>query len=342
MSAPTASTPATSTPQAPEYPFALSIVVPVYNGADSVPALVAALSAPEIAGDVPGGLEIVLVNDCSPDNSLEVCRRLAKEASIPLTVVNLARNFGEHNAVMAGLGHARGAYIITMDDDLQNPPEEVVRLWRYASDNSYDVVYTYYAQKQHAAWRNLGSRFTNWCADILIDKPKGLYLSSFRCMSGFAARTILDHAGPFPYVDGLLMQVTQNIGRLPVTHLPRAAGRSNYTLRRLVRLFLSMFLNFSVMPLRLSTMAGAGMASLGLLGFLIVIYEALAGETPQGWASLMAVTLLLAGVQLIMLGVLGEYLGRLFLTVNRKPQFVVRDVTRSAAAEISPQAGEAV
>lgn len=339
------SAPQASSPPASGYPFALSIVVPVYNGAGSVPALVEALTALAVPEEIPGGLEIVLVNDCSPDNSLEVCRRLAREASIALTVVNLARNFGEHNAVMAGLGHARGAYIITMDDDLQNPPEEVVRLWRYTRDNGYDVVYTYYAQKQHAAWRNLGSRFTNWCADILIDKPKGLYLSSFRCMSAFAARAILDHAGPFPYVDGLLMQVTQNIGRLQVTHLPRAAGRSNYTLRRLVRLFLSMFLNFSVMPLRLSTMAGIGMASLGLLGFVIVLFEALSGETPEGWASLMAVTLLLTGVQLIMLGVLGEYIGRLFLTVNRKPQFVVRDVTRSAVfqteAQTEAQPGEA-
>ena len=311
-----------------EHEFALSIVVPVYNGASSVPNLVEALSKLE----VPGGLEIVLVNDCSPDNSLEVCHRLVAEQAVPLTVVNLARNFGEHNAVMAGLAQARGAYIITMDDDLQNPPEEVVRLWDYAKSNNYDVVYTYYAKKKHAAWRNLGSRFTNWCADTLIDKPKGLYLSSFRCVSAFTARQVVAHTGPFPYIDGLIMQVTQNIGRLEVTHLARAEGRSNYTIRRLVRLFLSMFLNFSVMPLRLATLAGIGVATLGILGALWVLVEALQGDPPQGWASLMAVTLVVAGVQLIMLGVVGEYLGRLFLHVNGKPQYVVRAVTRNDSA----------
>lgn len=316
--------------------FALSIVVPVYNGADSVPVLVEALSRL----DVPGGLEIVLVNDCSPDNSLAVCRDLCRRNDVALTVVNLARNFGEHNAVMAGLSHARGAYIINMDDDLQNPPEEVVRLWRYAREQGYDVVYTYYADKQHAAWRNLGSRFTNWCADFLLDKPKGLYLSSFRCISAFTAKSILAHTGPFPYIDGLIMQVTQNIGQLQVEHLPRAGGHSNYTIRRLVRLFLSMFLNFSVMPLRIGTLVGFVMAALGILVFLIVLYEAVTGGTPEGWASLMAATLLLAGVQLIMLGLMGEYLGRLFLTVNRKPQFIVRDVERNARATASPQSGE--
>jgi len=309
--------------------FALSIVVPVYNGAGSIPVLVEALTRLEVAG----GLEIVLVNDNSPDNSLEVCRALCRRNQVALTVVNLARNFGEHNAVMAGLGQARGAYIITMDDDLQNPPEEVVRLWQYARDQAFDVVYTYYAEKKHALWRNLGSRFTNWCADHLLDKPKGLYLSSFRCMSAFAARAIADHTGPFPYVDGLLMQVTQNIGRLQVDHLPRSEGRSNYTIRRLVRLFMSMFLNFSVMPLRIGTLVGFLMAGLGVLVFVIVLIEALSGGTPQGYASLMGAVLLLAGVQLIMLGLVGEYLGRLFLTINRKPQFVIRDVQRNPRAE---------
>jgi len=298
----------------------LSVVVPVYNGAASIGELVAALSGLSIAG----GLEIVLVNDGSRDNSLEVCRELVSRATVPITLANLSRNFGEHNAVMAGLSLARGHYIITMDDDLQNPPEEVVRLYEHAHSGDYDVVYTYYAQKEHAAWRNLGSQFTNWCADWLIDKPKGLYLSSFRCISAFARDQVVAYAGPYPYVDGLLMQATQNIGRLEVKHLPRAAGRTNYTLRRLIRLFLSMFLNFSVMPLRMGAIAGFIASGLGLAGFVFVLLEAIFVGTPSGWASLMSGFLLLTGVQLVILGLMGEYLGRLYLTTNRKPQFIVR------------------
>jgi len=282
--------------------------------------------------EVPGSHEIVLVNDGSADDSLAVCRELCQKTETALTIVNLARNFGEHNAVMAGLSEARGEYIVNMDDDLQNPPEEVVSLFRYCKDNGYDVVYGYYEKKRHSFFRNLGSRFTNYCADVLLDKPKGLYLSSFRCMNAFLAESILSHKGPFPYIDGLIMQVTANIGRLKVEHLSRADGRSNYTLRRLVHLYFSMFLNHSVTPLRIGTMTGAVMALLGLAGFAEVLVEALTGSTPQGWASLMAAILLLTGVQLIMLGLTGEYLGRLFLTVNGKPQFVIRDIERNERA----------
>jgi glycosyltransferase involved in cell wall biosynthesis len=320
----------------PESPptLALSIVIPVYNGADSIGELVAALE--ELT--VPGGHEIVLVVDGSPDNSLDVCRELAARAGTPITLIEHARNFGEHNAVMTGLRHARGAHVINMDDDLQNPPEEVTRLLAYAQETGADVVYTYYEESKHAAWRNLGSQFTNWVASFVLDKPKGLYLSSFRCMSAFLVREITRYDGPFPYIDGLILQVTQKIDRLLVRHLPRAIGRSNYTLRRLLRLWMSMFVNFSVMPLRISTLTGFALSVGGALGGLAAIIEALFFSPPAGWASLFVAVLLLSGVQLMILGIVGEYLGRLYLTANRKPQSVVRSVTRpeDAAAQPAP------
>src|SRR5437764_3345322 len=305
--------------------FALSIVVPVYNGASSIGELVGALEQLQIAG----GHEIVLVNDGSPDDSLAICRALVEQARIPITLIDLSRNYGEHNAVMAGLRHAGGAHVITMDDDLQNPPEEVEHLLSYAQQSGREVIYTYYDEKQHAFWRNWGSRFTNWVAGFVLDKPKGFYLSSFRCMSAFVVREITRYDGPFPYVDGLILQVTQDIDRLLVRHLPRAVGRSNATMRRLLRLWLSMFVNFSVMPLRLSTLTGFALSLVGTIGSLVAAIEALFFSPPAGWASLMAAVLLLSGVQLVILGIVGEYLGRLYLTANGKPQSVVKTVTRA-------------
>jgi undecaprenyl-phosphate 4-deoxy-4-formamido-L-arabinose transferase len=299
----------------------LSIVVPVYRGEATVGQLVEALSAlrPE------GGMEIVLVNDGSPDNAAAVCQALVDRATVPLTYVEHARNFGEHNAVMTGLRIAAGRYVITMDDDLQNPPEEVTRLYDHARLGGWDVVYTRYADKQHAAWRNLGSAFANKVADWLMDKPRGLYLSSFRCMSDFVVQAVTSYRGPYPYVDGLVLQVTQRIDSIEVRHLPRAVGRSSYTFRRLVRLWLNLATSFSLAPLRLAIFAGAGLALLGAIGAVLTIAEALlTRDTPSGWASTMTVLLLVGGVQSMILGVVGEYVGRTFLSANGKPQGTVR------------------
>ncbi|TAD88081.1 MAG: glycosyltransferase [Alphaproteobacteria bacterium] len=308
--------------------YALSVVIPVYNGARTIGRVVEALASLPIANQ----MEVVLTYDGSPDDSLAVCLALAEEGKLPITVVEHARNYGEHNAVMSGLRHARGAYIVTMDDDLQNPPEEVQRLFEHARDGGYDVVYSYYETKEHESWRNLGSRLTNWVAGVLMDKPKGLYLSSFRCMSAFVAREITRNTGPFPYVDGLILQVTQRIGTLKVRHLPRAEGQSNYTLARLFRLFMSMALNFSAIPLRAATLLGLAMGAVGFLALIIVLIEVLFGTPPTGWASTIAILLVVAGVQLLMLGVIGEYLGRLFLTINQRPQSTVRHVVRGRLA----------
>lgn len=325
------------TPPAPtrfEPGVGLSIVVPVYRGAGTIGRLVHELSRLSPAG----GLEIILVNDGSPDNSDEVCRGLLETATVPLTYIEHARNFGEHNAVMTGLRHASGAYVITMDDDLQNPPEEVVRLFDHARAGGWDVVYTHYAVKQHAGWRNLGSRFANRVADVLLDKPKGLYLSSFRCMAALVVRAVTRYTGPYPYIDGLIMQVTRRIDTIEVRHLPRLEGRSNYTLTRLVRLWLNLATSFSLFPLRLAVFAGAAMAMIGAIGAAATIVEALfLDKTPTGWASTMVVLLLVGGVQSMILGILGEYVGRTFLTTNGKPQSAVRVVACNAQAARTPQ-----
>jgi len=306
----------------PDHPVGLTIVVPVYRGASTVGRLVDALSQLKPAG----GIEIILVNDGSPDDSGDVCRRLAETATVPVTYIEHARNFGEHNAVLTGLRHARGAYVINMDDDLQNPPEEVLRLYDHARLGGWDVVYTRYAKKEHEGWRNLGSRFANKVADSLLDKPRGLYLSSFRCMSAMVVREVTRYAGPYPYIDGLIMQVTQRIASIEVAHYARADGVSNYNMRRLVRLWLNLATNFSLLPLRLAVFAGIGMGALGFLLGIVVVIEAIFFETPSGWASTMMLMLLIAGVQFTILGVMGEYLGRAFLSANGKPQGVVREV----------------
>lgn len=305
---------------------ALSFVIPLYYSAETITPLVK-----EIEGlVVEGGHELVLVNDGSRDATAGICRELLRDARIPIVFVNHSRNFGEHNAVLTGYRHARGAYVVNLDDDGQNPPAEAVRLWQHAKAHGLDVVFGHYAKKEHAPWRNLGSWLTNRTTDWVLDKPKGFYLSSFRCVSAFVAREVAEHSGPFPYIDGLILQVTQNLGSLEVRHAERAAGTSGYTWRRLVQLWASTLVNFSVMPLRLATLLGLVMAVGGLAGIGLVLYLNFTGAGPEfGWGSLMAALLLLAGTQLVMLGLIGEYVGRMFLSVNRRPQSVVRSVERA-------------
>jgi undecaprenyl-phosphate 4-deoxy-4-formamido-L-arabinose transferase len=193
-------------------PPALSFVIPLYNSAATIASLVHDIETLQ----VEGGHEVILVNDGSADSTTEVCRDLVRTARIPITLVEHARNFGEHNAVLTGWRHAQGSYIVNLDDDGQNPPSDAVRLWQHASREGLDVVFGHYEVKRHSLWRNAGSWLTNRMTDWALDKPPGFYLSSFRCVSAFVTRQVIGYAGPYPYIDGLLLQVTQRIGSTTV------------------------------------------------------------------------------------------------------------------------------
>jgi glycosyltransferase involved in cell wall biosynthesis len=305
---------------------ALSFVIPLYNSADTIGAVVREIDALK----VPGGHEIVLVNDGSADATAAVCRELIKSTRVAITYVEHARNFGEHNAVLTGWRHARGSHIANLDDDGQNPPAEVLKLWQHALSTGLDVVFGHYTVKQHSAWRNAGSWFTNRMTDWALDKPPGFYLSSFRCVSAFVARQVTVYAGPFPYIDGLLLQITQRIGSIEVLHEARTAGASGYTFRRLLRLWLSAWINFSVLPLRVATVLGLVVAAAGLLAFVGVVCLWFIDPGPgYGFGWTMSALLIFSGAQLVMLGLIGEYIGRMFLAVNQRPQAVVREVISS-------------
>lgn len=307
-------------------PVALSFIIPVYRSAESIGGVVRAIEALTVVG----GHEIVLVHDGSGEATSAACREVLRTARVPMVLVEHARNFGEHNAVLTGWRHARGAHCVNLDDDGQHPPAEALRLWQHAKATGLDVVFGHYEEKQHSMWRNLGSAFTNRITDWALDKPPGFYLSSFRCVSAFAAEEAARFAGPYPYIDGLLLQVTQRIGSLPVRHEARKMGTSTYTLSRLVRLWLSAWINFSVLPLRVATLLGLLLAGLGLVALGLVGWLWWHDIGPaSGWGWIMASLVLFSGTQLVVLGLIGEYVGRMFLAVNQRPQSVVRAVIRS-------------
>lgn len=303
-------------------PIVVSIIIPVYNAEktifDLVEELIKTLSSNYM-------LEVVLVNDNSMDRSEEICISLYEKYKGTVKFYSLAKNFGEHSAVMAGLNNATGDYAVIMDDDFQNPVSEVVKLINEIADGKYDVVYSFFEDKQHSFFRNAGSWFNDKAANIMLKKPRGLYLSSFKVLNKFLVKEIIKYQSPFPYIDGLILQVTAKIGRVKVEHQKRQEGRSGYTIRKLISLWLNMFTNFSILPLRMAIMLGFIFASLGLaLGIYTVIEKASDPNLPVGFATLMVSISVFAGVQLIALGMLGEYIGRVFLSINKKPQYTIR------------------
>jgi glycosyltransferase involved in cell wall biosynthesis len=300
----------------------LSLVIPVYNGSRTIQGLV------EHIHHVFEGrsFEVVLVNDGSRDESEQVCAGLAKQFPSTVSFVHLSRNFGEHNAVLAGLSHSRGHYVGVLDDDGQNPPEEVARMLEALKQHDHDVVYGHYIEKMHSAFRNWGSRFNDRMATLMLQKPADLYLSSFKVMNRFVVDEVVKYQGPFPYIDGLIYRTTRNIGQIPVEHRASVDGVSRYGLRRLVALWLNMFLNFSITPLRVAVYVGLAASCFSVLALVLIWIDKIwiTRDLTVGISTVLGTVALFSGVQLMILGVLGEYLGRMYLGHTRTPQYIVR------------------
>jgi undecaprenyl-phosphate 4-deoxy-4-formamido-L-arabinose transferase len=303
----------------------LSIVVPVYRSATCLPEL--ARRARDHLARQFDSYELILVNDGSPDKSWDVIVQLTRENDF-ITGVNLRRNVGQDNAIMAGLNVAAGDVIVIMDDDLQHDPADISSLHERIQ-NGFDVVYARFERKRQALWKNLGSWFNDRFAIMTLGKPKNIYMSPYKAIRREVVDEIIKYTGPYPYVDGLIFTVTSNISEVPATHHTRFAGRGNYNLFRSIGVWLKLATGFSVIPLRLVTFLGGviSLFSFALASYFVV--EALLLERePSGWPSTIVAILFMGGIQLIGIGAVGEYIGRIFMTQNQRPQFTVKEIHR--------------
>lgn len=299
----------------------LSFVIPVFNAGRTIGKVVDEIHAACTAISY----EIVLVNDGSGDDTESECRRLAAENS-SVVLVQLARNFGELAAVMAGLHHATGSYVVIMDDDGQHPPHEALRLYDAIRARGDDVIFGRYESKAHTADRNFASWLYNAVATILIGKPWDLYLSSFKIMSRFVVDAIEGYDNAPPYIDGLILRTTNRISQLDVEHRPRLDGESNYTIGRLAYAWIGMLLGFSALPLRMAGLLGLACSTLSapMLVFFIVDKLWITPNMTFGIPTVLCLMMFFSGIQLLILGIFGEYLGRIYVARAGSPRFVVR------------------
>lgn len=304
-------------------PVGLSVVVPVYNSAGSLAVLV-----PRVREALSGRtFEILLVNDGSADGSWDAIRQLA--ATDPaVRGINLMRNYGQHNALLAGIRAARGAIVVTMDDDLQHPPEEIPKLVA-ALDAGPDVVYGTPRRMPHSPSRNLAS----WITKLALQKAMGAatarQVSAFRCFRARLRDAFASYRSPFVSIDVMLTWATTRFAAVPVEHRPREIGASQYTFRKLARHALTMVTGFSTIPLRFASLVGFSFTLLGfaVLGFVLTRYL-IQGSVP-GFPFLASIIAIFAGAQLFALGIMGEYLARMHVRLMDQPSYTVAEVAGS-------------
>lgn len=300
----------------------ISFIIPCYCSSQTLENVVKEIKETVTERDE---YEIILINDASKDNTFEVIKQLCSDNS-NIIGINFAKNFGQHAALMAGFQYAEGDVAVCLDDDGQTPPSEVYKLLD-ALDEETDVVYAKYRKKKHSKFRNLGSTLNAKMTEWLLGKPKGLYISSYFVVKRYVVDEILKYKNPYPYVIGLVLRTTNRIKNVEIDHRERVRGSSGYTMRKLIVLWLNGFTAFSVRPLRLAAGLGVVCAGLGFVYALYTIFNKLFNPNVLiGWSSMIAAVLIMGGMILFTLGMIGEYIGRVYISINNSPQYVIRNL----------------
>ena len=303
----------------------VSFIIPCYRSQNTIGHVVAEIEgAMEKLAD-RYGYEIVLVNDCSPDDTMSAIRALCAEKPY-VKGIGFARNFGQHSALMAGLRNAKGDYVVCLDDDGQTPADEVDKLLDKLEEG-FDAVYAKYEHKQHSAFRNMGSKVNELMTRVMLGKSKELYVSSYFATKRFVVEDMIRYENSYPYVIGLVLRATKNIANVVVNHREREEGASGYTIKKLLGLWFNGFTAFSVIPLRIATCVGGASAGVGFIyGIYTVVKRLINPAVPMGFSALMAALVFFGGMIMIMLGLIGEYIGRIYISMNNSPQYVIREM----------------
>lgn len=302
----------------------LSYIIPCYRSKDTIAHVVEDILH-TVEQMEQYQCEVILVNDCSPDDTFVAIRDLCEKYE-NVTGIDFARNFGQHSALMAGLRQSKGDIIICLDDDGQTPPEESPKLLA-ALDAGADVAYAKYPEKKHSGFRNFGSRVNDKMMIWMLEKPKDLYVSSYFAAKRYIVDDMIRYENSYPYLMGLVLRCTKNIVNVEVNHKNREVGASGYNLKKLMGLFINGFTAFSVKPLRLATTVGVLSAIAGFIyGIVILIQHFVLPDRVIGFASIIAVLVFFGGIIMIMLGLIGEYIGRIYISLNNAPQYVIKEI----------------
>lgn len=302
----------------------ISIAIPCYNSSQTLPFVVKEIQK-VFSEKTEYEYQIVLVNDNSPDNTYEVIGELCRQDS-NIIGIDLSKNYGQASAQMAAVQYVKGDVVVFMDDDGQHPATEVFRLIEKVREG-HDLVYAHFAHKKHSCFK----KFTSWLNAKVLEatnrKPKGIYISSYFALSKFAAESLKNYHSPFPSIGGYLLQVTRKIANVEISHRERIAGTSNYSMRKLLRLWIQGMTNFSIVPLRVSSLIGIVFALLGFIyGVVLIVQKLINPNVFLGYTSLMAAILVIGGLLMVMVGILGEYVGRIYILLSNMPQYNIREV----------------